>query len=357
MKTRKLKSFYQGGEVLQVSGTNIFTGAYAARRQETRNHMEISEESIMAKAQRFSQEVNSAYRELGLDKRAATVFVSKEDMAFLCSEEGFLKMKQDAIDLYEANLKQQHEIAQGRDSEDVFWAQTGNQWLIFSELLYNEGCYENLSDEDVKSIEEMLDQLTSGMSNLSRSQYLTGMDFSVIKEEYKVFPSESEILLELESSVAALTQFSQTKLSGKTKEKFCELIELYRVHNEEILKEYENPVEGISRAIARSYTNSCNNETALQKLAESKDGKCNYNLMMNLVENSEDERSQYRKTLQMLFEKMMQKPEESLLQNEISGVFATYATGQIADGAFRAYVLESARYLFQHMSRSWKYFY
>ena len=73
--------------------------------------------------------------------------ISKEDMDFLTSEDGFKKMQQDVMDLYAMNAKQQQKLAEGRDPSDKFWNNTGDQWLTFSEELDKTGFYDNMSDE------------------------------------------------------------------------------------------------------------------------------------------------------------------------------------------------------------------
>ena len=54
------------------------------------------------------------------------------------------------------HLEQQKKIAEGRDRDDVFWTDTGNQWKIFSQYLYENGMYDGMTDEEVDGMEETL---------------------------------------------------------------------------------------------------------------------------------------------------------------------------------------------------------
>ncbi len=79
---------------MKLNGTDIFIGAYAECRKN--NHQP--------------------------DQTAISVSKEKaeEIMDFLCSEEGFQKMKQDAEDLYLKNINQQKAIAKDRNPDDLF---------------------------------------------------------------------------------------------------------------------------------------------------------------------------------------------------------------------------------------------
>ena len=82
--------------------------------------------------------------------------ISKESMDFLCSEEGFQKMKQDGADLFIKNETQKKENAKDKNPDDPFWENTINQRLVFSEMLYNNGFYTGMTDEEVDQFEDTL---------------------------------------------------------------------------------------------------------------------------------------------------------------------------------------------------------
>lgn len=108
---------------MKVNGTDIFIGAYTECRKN--NHQ--PDQTIVSVSKEKAEEITAGIK----------VSISKEDMDFFCSEEGFQKMKQDVADLYIENADQQKVIAKDKNPDDLFWNNTGNQWLVFSEMLYN----------------------------------------------------------------------------------------------------------------------------------------------------------------------------------------------------------------------------
>lgn len=133
---------------------------------------------------------------------AASVSVSKDSLDYLCSEDGFAKMKKDAEDLYAINRKGQQKLAEGRNPSDKFWQNTGDQWITFSSALEMNGFYDSIGSEQAKQFQEMLEMVTSGMDNLSKSMYNTGIDFGSYNAGGKYFMSSAEAATALESSTA-----------------------------------------------------------------------------------------------------------------------------------------------------------
>ena len=125
---------------MKVYDTTIFLGAYAERNQMNQRTLSVTEE----KTREIEEGLKDAFYNLNLQNREVKVSVSEEDMEFLCSEEGFQKMKQDAMDLYVKNANQQKVIAKDKNPNDLFWKNTGNQWLVFSETLYENDFFVNM---------------------------------------------------------------------------------------------------------------------------------------------------------------------------------------------------------------------
>lgn len=338
---------------MKVNGRNIFLGAYAERKQSSYLQNQTSLSLGEERAAAITAGMKEAFHSLNLQNKGVKVSVSQTDMDFLCSEEGFLKMKQDALDLYTKNYNQQKVIAKDRNPEDLFWSNTGNQWLVFSEALYDNDFYAKMSDAEVKEFEDTLAYITSGMDCLSRSQYLTGIEFSSFKEEYKYFMSSSEAALELESSVAALQYLSDTFLPKEQQDIFNKLVDMYDMHNKEILAEYSNPVESFNKVIAGIYTKKNLSSGLLKQAADKPEGEYKYTVMLGRIEKSEQEKEQYREKLQVLFDKLGNHADKETVWKEISECFKEYATGGSRDAAFRNYVFDEAQYLFHHMKNCW----
>ena len=93
---------------MNINGNSIFMGAYEERRRQeyqlNPKTLDVSEEK--------QTEITSKLKEAmkGIDRgnsQSAKVSISQEDIDFLCSEEGFEKMKKDAADLYLKNADSQ----------------------------------------------------------------------------------------------------------------------------------------------------------------------------------------------------------------------------------------------------------
>lgn len=338
---------------MKVNGTDIFIGAYAECRKNNHQPDQTIVSVSKEKAEEITAGIKEAFYSLGLQNRAVKVSISKEDMDFLCSEEGFQKMKQDVADLYIKNADQQKVIAKDKNPDDLFWNNTGNQWLVFSEMLYNNGFYSKMGDEEVRQFEDTLAYITFGMDCLSKSQYLTGMEFSPVREEYKYFMSENEAITELESSVAALQYLSDRLLPGEQQEEFNQLIDMYYQHNNEVLSEYNNPIESFNKVIAGMHSNKNSYSHFLDEIAKKTASEYKYTVMLGMTEKSEQEKDTYRQDLQMLFKKMKSSGDDPLIWEQIRECFQRYATDDSNDGEFHNYVYGQAQYLFSHMKNCW----
>lgn len=338
---------------MKINGTDIFIGAYAERRQS--NHL-LGQATISVskeKAEEITADIKEAFYSLGLQNQGVKVSISKENMDFLCSEEGFQKMKQDAADLYIKNVNQQKVIAKDKNPDDLFWNNTGNQWLVFSEMLYNNGFYSEMSDEEVKQFEDTLAYITFGMDCVSKSQYLTGMEFSSIQEEYKYFMSDNEAISELESSVAALQYLSDRVLPEEQQERFNRLIDMYYEHNNEVLSEYTNPMDSFNKVIAGMHSNKSAYSHFMEEAAKEPVSEYKYTVMLGRTEKSEQEKEMYRQDLQRLFKKMKSSGDDAFIWEQIKECFQKYSTDGSDDLGFHNYVYEQAQYLFSHMKNCW----
>ncbi len=330
---------------MQINGMNIFMGAYAERIKNGLDQRTIS--ISKEKTEEAAAYVEKALHSSVFQNQGVKVSISKEGMDFLCSEEGFQKMKQDGADLFIKNEIQKKENAKDKNPDDPFWENTINQWLVFSEMLYNNGFYTGMTDEEVDQFEDTLAHITYGMDCLSRSQcqYTMQMEFRPVKEKYKFFQSESEAIAGLESSVAALRYLSDSLLPEEHREGFNQLIDKYYQHNNEVLSEYDNPMEAISRTIAGMHSDE---SFYSQHSSEHK-----YAVRLSMIEKSEQEKKAYRQGLQILFENMKNNGNDASIWEQIKEYFLDYSTDNSNDGGFRNYVYDDAEYLFSHMKSCW----
>lgn len=333
---------------MQINGMNIFMGAYAEslKNKHDQTTISISKEKTQEAAAYIEKALNSP----GFQDQGVKVSISKEGMDFLCSEESFQKMKQDVADVFIKNEIHKKELAKDKNPDDPFWENTTNQWLVFSEMLYNNGFYTGMTDEEVDQFEDTLAHITYGMDCLSRSQCQNAMvmDVRPIRQKYKFFQSESEAITGLESSVAALRYLSDRLLPEEHREGFNQLIDKYYQHNNEVLSEYDNPMETFRRVVAGMGMHS-------DKIFYSKNpvGEFKYTVRLGMINKTEQEKKAYRQGLQILFENMKNNGNDPSIWEQIKEYFQSYSTDNSNNSGFRNYVYDEAQYLFSHMKSCW----
>ncbi len=299
--------------------------------------------------QRNNQVLSGGETESGkVNEKSADLSISKDDMAFLCSEVGYVKMKKDAEDLYAANLRQQQKIAEGRDPEDKFWNNTGDQWMTFSNALRDGGFYDNMSKEDVQEIEGLLEKITAGMDRLSKSQYNTGMDFGTLSDSgSKYFMTSAEATVALESSTAALQYMSEKLIPDNLKEEFNGLIDMYKKHNEEILSEYNNPVESFNKVVSNI------NKMGSDKIAKKPVGEYKYTVMLGDIDKTEQDKKDFRDQISEIFKRYGLKGDIATTLDMIKMQFEAYASDDSDDEGFRQYVSKESEGLFNGIQDYW----
>lgn len=338
---------------MKINGNEIFMGAYAERHldkfQFNQKALSLSEEKEKA----ITTGIKEAFNFLNLQNQGVSVSISKEDMDFLCSEEGFEKIKKDAEDLYIKNASQQKVITKDKNPEDLFWNNTGNQWLVFSEFLYNDGFYTNMSDAEVKEFEDTLAYITSGMDRLSRSQYMTGIDFSAFEEEFNYFMTQGEAITALESSTAALRYLSDKMVPTEQRGEFNKLIDMYYAHNTEVISEYNNPMESFNKVIAGIHSKKLPYSSLSEEMADKPVSEYQYTIALGKIDKLEAEKKQYQDEVAALFEMLKESAKSSEVWNKIKDKFLDYSTGDSDNSGFREYVLSKSNYLFAHMEKCW----
>lgn len=340
---------------MNINGSYIFMGAYEERNQKKYqfNHelTDFSEEKKLQGKEYIENELKAMDRH---PKEGVVVSISKEDMDFLCSEEGFEKIKKDAADLYIKNAEAQKKIAANRDPSDPFWYNTGNQWLIFSESLYKSGYYDKMEDTQVKELESMLGKITSGMDFVSKTQYKTGLDFSHYGKENKSFMSSAEAAMELESSTNALKYFADKYVPAEQREEFNKLIDSYSAHNKQVLGEYRNPEEGFYKAVhdinTGYYPNSCvSGGGAPQKSDEFK-----YAMQLGGINKSTNDKQEFQSQVSKIFEEMLIKDsDQNKLFKRLERIYLGYVTDDSQDQKFLDYMRNQSKSVFDRMKEYW----
>lgn len=341
---------------MNINGNSIFMGAYAERRQQ---EAQFNPKALNVSDDRQT-EITGKLKEAmqGIDRvnsQSAKVSISQEDMDFLCSEAGFEKMKKDAEELYLKNVQTQKTIAAGREESDVFWNNTGNQWMIFSEYLYNNDFYTDMTDEEVQEMEKTLAQITAGMDHLSRSQYTTGIEFSdYYGHGANYFMSSGEVLLELESSTSALRFFADKYVSEDKKEQFEELIDQYHSHNTEIIGEYVNPMESFSKMVHGIHSGKYPGSSVLNMSGEKKVDEYKYTVMSGGISKTEAEKAAFQKELASMFDAIGKgEPLLDAFWEQLKDKYVSYVSDDSEDESFRDYIWDNSTHTVNRIQNYW----
>jgi hypothetical protein len=234
---------------------------------------------------------------------------------------------------------------QNADPSDIFSYRSRDQWLVFSQYLYESKYFDSLSNEEVKKIESILQHITDGLDSLAK---YPGINLFGIKKEQQ---HSYEAHLELASSTAALQHFSNTFLSGDVKKGFDQLIQDYVRHNTKKVIGYQS-VEEIFYA-ARAKIRPLNAPLTYQQSRElsmtNKLGKTvytheeiesvikNYQEMFESIQNEED------------LSAVLVKAKEQLLSFVTKGISPKDADYQLA----RDFVAQRADDTFKRIENYW----
>lgn len=339
---------------MQING-NVFIGAYNERRTLQSADFKIASGH---KADSISEKTTKAVQEIRQQRsRTNNMSLSEDAKAFLCSEEGYNKMKKDVEDLYAKNVLRQKELMKN-DKGDPFWSNTGNQWLVLSEKLYKSGFYTDMSDEDVERAEAALAKITAGMDHLSRTLYQTGIEFSdYYGQGSNFFMDSNEVNLELESAVAALGYFGEKYIDKERQGGFHELIDQFYRHNTTIINGYQSPVESFNKAVNAmhngQYANSQVNSPYNQSMKNSNSG-IDARIYLGGVTHSAAEKAAYTREIAQLFEQLRANADAaSSIWKQIEDAFARYATKDSDDPQIQNYVLEQAKHTINRIKGYW----
>lgn len=289
--TEQLKSYGSNSAVkkdtiVQVNSTGtteMFTGAYNKRVQQNR-------QKAAAEASHAKQEEEP--KQAAGDVLGATVTFSKESQEFM---EGVAERKA-AQAAAKAEVDAQY-------SGNAF-AGTGDfkqQYLVFSENLYNNGFYDDMSDDEVMQVEGLLRSITSGMDSINgvAANPITTMSHEAAK-------------LELTSSVSALNYFAEKYVPEEMQEAFKDLIKQYESYNNAKVATHKNIYDMRDESMSKIAAPNAVNVSELVKKTQ-EDTKASQEI--GRVTHTEEEESQNKSDYQALFEKLIRK------EDSISGIF------------------------------------
>lgn len=165
------------------------------------------------------------------------ITMSPESIEFMAS----VKERKEAAKIERERIEKENSAW---NKEDPFEMTGGaiTQFFIISRALDEKGFYDDKSDEEVLEIEDLLISITHGISDLHGGRDGIASELSSHAASF-----------ELESSTAALRQFSEKYLPEELKESFSDLIDKYYKHNENVLEGYKSTEENRNEFSAELY--------------------------------------------------------------------------------------------------------
>lgn len=308
---------------MNIGNTSIFMGAYAERMQGRISHTDFRTQVSETTQQEVTRKAVDALKEIKQHRNAdsVSVTISKEGRELLCSEEGYKKMKSDTDEFLNGlftDYAQKQEKLQQNNPDDPFWGSTGNQWLVFSKKLYDGGFYDNITDEEVKQMENILDKITGGMDGFGRVQHGIGLNIDAYMEAgessgsgFNLLTESGELWTELESSTAALKYFAEKYIQDdELKEEFNGLTEQYYAHNSEQLDGYQSLSEKMKQftndVFSGKYPNSALLHKHAQSLLEQNADSVNTAKYLGSINHNEEETKQYRNQISLQLQQLSQ---------------------------------------------------
>ncbi len=243
---------------MMIGNQNFFIGAYAERisdRQLPVNFPDLVNLNQQETAVRFVEDTQGVkFSKPDHDKVMVSDNARKQyDTMMENTEKSLASMYGNYMD-EQSKLQRNH-------PDDPFWGNTGNQWLVFSEHLYSKGFYDEMTDGQVKSVEQFLDQVTGELDRFQRMSYGISININAVpgKPDYvngsDPWTESGDIWMELESSVTALRMFGENMIEDEElRKEFDSLVDQYYEHNVRILARHRTPSEAIRQLREDGYS-------------------------------------------------------------------------------------------------------
>ncbi len=183
------------------------------------------------------QAADAAAEALKEKLKGVTVTMSPEAVTFMSG----LRERKEAAKAEEERTFRENSFLNPENAFD----RLGTQFSIISGALSTMGFYDNLSDDETLQIECLLAEITYGMNSLCGN----------VKEERPGSEQLSSYAarFELESSTAALRQFSEKFVPSDMRDMFSKLVDQYYEHNAKVLEGYRSTKEYMNELSAGLY--------------------------------------------------------------------------------------------------------
>lgn len=267
--------------------TELFTGAYNKRVEQNKNKVAAE----VQRAERKDTGTMTAREKLG-----TSVEFSEESKEFMA---GVAERKAAQI--------AEKEAARTAEGGNAF-SGTGDfhqQYLVLSENLYNNGFYDNLSDDEVRDMEQMLKDITSGMESINKGS---------LNRNFSTEMSHEAAKLELVSSVNALNYFADKYVPEEMRDSFKDMIKQYESYNSEKVAAHKSIYDLRDESMAKMPApNAVNVSAAVKKTQEDTKASMEIGRVKHTKEQEKENKDEY----QTLFDSLMQK------QDSVSNIFGS----------------------------------
>lgn len=335
---------------MRIGENNIFLGAYNERNGSISRRQDIIKDMEHAKSLVNTTAAKNTIQEAIRAKKAASggsTTTSNRD-TYQHSSPDYVIFHDDSENLYELYARKNKEL-QEQHGDDVFWGNSGNQWMVFSEKLYQNGFYDDMSDDEVKKFEGMLAHITAGMDNVSKIKYPEGSSISFNQYNDATFSAmnSKEAKLELESETAALRFFGDNFVDEEYREQFQNLVDEFYSHNAEILKDYQGPLEKTEKGIMKLQANPMMKGMVAKNAAD-------YSKYMSGLTYTEEETDLYQKEVSNLFKKL-QMPDcnQTDIWEQLKLAYINYLTKDTGRQDIKDQVWNRAENTFDLMQGYW----
>lgn len=218
---------------MKINYNDVISGGVYENRMIQKNLQNFSDLSTPEER----QAADAAAEALKENLKGVTVTISPESVEFLDG----VRERKEAQRAEEERIRQEYSFL---NPENAF-NRIGTQFGIISDELSKMGFYDNLSDDEVLQIDRILYGITYGMNSVCGN----------VKEEVSDSKQLSSYAarFELESSTAALRQFSEKFVPEDMRESFSNLIDQYYEHNAKLLEGYRSSREILNEHQAAIY--------------------------------------------------------------------------------------------------------
>lgn len=296
----------------------------------------LSEEGKKWLASR-SEDENHSFQEM-LDE--GRIIALKDGTLYQFSEENFSCRTQD---------DDWDDFVADKVKNNPFWEHNGEQWLTFTSYLDKNGFYDSMSDSEVKDFENLLRDVTKGVSKAGNLYLYTE---NGTPDAYSMWKNKAEGILAIESSSQALYRIADKMLPQNIKEGFYKLIEQYKSHNEELMDTgYRNPIDSMARGVGMLCRRSGDTFGTPIKSEKAKLEDLRKELFSGKKAESYES---YRQEIIKIFQNIGKTSNSFNFIQSLKESYLSFSTNGSTDSSFQNYMMKDAKDTFSFIQQCWE---